>query len=124
MMMKELSLYIMAAFYIMGGLNHFVLPKFYLRIIPRYIPWHKAVNYVSGAVEILLGVLLLYPPSSRLAAWGIIALLIVVFPANINHLISAKRGRGLPIWALYLRLPFQGVLMLWAWWHTYPLLLL
>ena len=117
--MKEISLYIMAALYVLAGVNHFVQPKFYLRIIPRSIPWHKAVNYISGAAEIVLGLLLLYQPYSRIAAWGIIALLIAVFPANVNHLTSAKPGRGIPIWALYLRLPVQGLLILWAWWYTY-----
>ena len=117
--MKEISLYIMAALYVVAGVYHFARPKFYLRIIPLYIPWHKAVNSITGAAEILLGLLLLYPPYSRIAAWGIIALLIAVFPANVNHLTSAKPGRGIPIWALYLRLPFQGFLILWAWWHTY-----
>ena len=117
--MKEISLYVMAALYILAGANHFVRPKFYLRIIPRYIPWHKAVNYVSGAAEILLGVMLLFPTYRILAAWGIIILLIAIFPANVNHLTTAKPGKGLPIWALYIRLPFQGILILWAWWHTY-----
>jgi len=116
--MKEVSLYIMAAFYILGGINHFARPKFYLRIIPHYIPWHKAVNYTSGAAEILLGLLLFYPPYSGYASWAVILLLIVIFPANINHLTTAKPGRGLPIWVLYFRLPLQGLFILWAWWHT------
>ena len=118
--MKEISLYIMAVWYILAGANHFVNPKFYLRIMPPYIPWHKAMIYISGAAEISLGSLLLCPPFSTLGAWGIIALLIAIFPANVYHLTSAKPGKGIPIWALYLRIPFQGVLILWAWWHTFP----
>ncbi len=118
--MKEISLYIMAVLYILAGINHFVNPKFYLRIIPPYIPWHKAVNYISGATEIALGLLLLYPPYSNSGAWGIIVLLIAVFPANIYHLTSVKPGRGIPLWILTLRIPFQGVLILWAWWYTFP----
>jgi uncharacterized membrane protein len=116
--MKEISLYVMAALYILAGANHFIWPKFYLRIIPRYIPWQKAVNYVSGAAEILLGVMLLFPSYRILAAWSLIILLIAIFPANVNHLKSAKPGKGLPLWVLYIRLPFQGILILWAWWHT------
>ena len=118
--MKEISLYIMAVLYILAGINHFVSPKFYLHIIPPYIPGHKAVNYISGGTEISLGLLLLYPPYSALGAWGIIVLLVAVFPANIYHLTSAKPGRGIPIWILVLRIPFQGVLILWAWWYTFP----
>jgi len=117
--MKDISLYIMAGFYIVAGINHFVKPKFYLRIIPPYIPAPKAMNYISGAAEVLLGLLLLCPHYSTLAAWGIIALLIAIFPANVYHLTSAKPGQGIPIWALYVRLPFQGLLIWWAWWHTF-----
>ncbi|MCZ6692580.1 MAG: DoxX-like family protein [Bacteroidetes bacterium] len=109
----------MAILYILAGANHFVKPKFYLGIMPPYIPWHKAMIYISGAAEIIFGLLLFYPPLSTLGAWGIIVLLIAIFPANIYHLTSAKSGKGIPFWALYLRIPFQGVLILWAWWHTF-----
>jgi uncharacterized membrane protein len=117
--MKEFSLYAMAAIYVLAGIMHFAKPKFYLKIIPPYIPWHKTLNYLSGAAEIILGIGLLIPSYSVWAAWGIIALLITVFPANIYHLTSAKPGKGLPIWVLYLRLPFQALFIWWAWWHTY-----
>ena len=110
----------MAALYMLAGINHFIMPKFYLRIMPPYIPWHKAMVYLSGAAEIFLGLLLLYSPYSPLGAWGIIVLLVAVFPANVYHLTSTKPGKGIPVWVLYLRLPFQGVLIFWAWWHTFP----
>ena len=116
--MKEISLYIMAILYILAGVNHFYQPKFYMRIMPPYIPWHKFMVYLSGAIEILLGILLMIPACSSLAAWGIIALLIAVFPANVYHLTSSKPGGKFPMWALYLRLPLQGALMLWAYWYT------
>ena len=117
--MKEFSLYIMAAFYIFAGYYHFKNPKFFLRIIPPYLPWHKMLNYVSGAIEIFLGLLLLCPEYRAIAAWGIIALLIAVLPANIYHLQSTKPGGKEPVWVLWLRLPFQGVFILWAWWYTF-----
>ncbi|MEQ9287746.1 MAG: DoxX family protein [Cyclobacteriaceae bacterium] len=117
--MKEASMYVMGVLYILAGINHFLKPKFYLRIIPPYIPWHKAMNYISGAAEVFLGLLLFCPPYSTMAAWGIILLLIAVFPANIYHLTSAKPGKGIPIWVLWLRLPFQAVFILWAWWYTF-----
>ena len=117
--MKEISLYLMASIYILAGVMHFVKPKFYLKIMPPYIPWHKAMNYISGAAEIILGICLFIPNYTIWAAWGIIALLIIVFPANIYHLTSAKPGKGIPIWVLYLRLPFQLVFIWWAWWHTF-----
>lgn len=116
--MKEIGLYIMAVLYILAGMNHFVMPKFYVRIMPPYIPWHKFMNYISGVVEIILGLLLLYTPYSALAAWGIIVLLIAIFPANIYHFTSTKPKKKVSKWILLLRLPFQGVLILWAWWYT------
>ena len=117
--MKDISLYIMAAFYVVAGVNHFLKPKFYLRLMPPYLPWHKPLNYLSGVIEVFLGLLLLDACCSIKAAWGIIALLIAVFPANIYHLQSAQPGGKEPIWGLWLRLPFQGLFILWAWWHTF-----
>ena len=117
--MKDISLYVMAAFYVFAGYYHFKNPKFFLRLIPPYLPWHKRLNYLSGAIEIFLGLFLLCPGYSTVAAWGVIALLIVIFPANIYHLQSTKPGGKEPIWALWLRLPFQAVFILWAWWYTF-----
>ena len=117
--MKDISLYIMAAFYIFAGYNHFKNPKFYLHMMPPYLPWHRTLNYLSGAIEVFLGLLLLCPEYSTAAAWGIIALLIAVYPANIYHLTSAKPGGKFPKWGLWLRLPFQAVFIAWAWWHTF-----
>jgi uncharacterized membrane protein len=109
----------MASLYILAGIYHFVNPKFYLKIIPPYIPWHKLMNYLSGGAEIILGLLLLLPSYSTYAAWGIIALLIAIFPANVYHLTSAKPGKGIPIWGLWLRIPFQGLFIWWAWCYTF-----
>ena len=67
----------MASLYVIAGVYHFVNPRFYLKVIPPYIPWHKAMNFISGAAEIILGLLLFYPPYSTNAAWGIITLLIL-----------------------------------------------
>lgn len=109
----------MAGIYILAGIYHFVNPKFYLKIIPPYIPWHKTMNYLSGGAEIILGVLLFYPPYAVFAAWGIIALLIAIFPANIYHLSSAKASSKIPIWILWLRIPMQGLFIWWAWWYAF-----
>ena len=108
----------MAGLYILAGVMHFVSPKFYLRIMPRYIPYHKGLVLISGIAEIALGILLFFPALRSMAAWGIIALLIAIFPANVNHLTSAKPGKGFPLWVLYLRLPIQGVLIWWAYLFT------
>lgn len=121
MTIKEISLYLMAIIYIAAGINHFKNAKFYLRIIPPYLPFHKWLNWISGVAEIILGVMLFFPSVRSLAAWGIIALLIAVFPANIYHFTT--KGKTIPelkapVWALGLRLAFQFVFIYWAWIYT------
>lgn len=103
----------MAVFYILAGLNHFIYPKFYKRIIPPSLRYQDLINWTSGAAEVGLGVLLITPFQSY-AAWGIIALLIAVFPANVYHLQQNGAGMRIPDWVLWLRLPLQAVLIWWA----------
>ena len=98
---------------------HFVKPDFYLAIMPPWVPFHEAMVIVSGIAEIVLGVALLVPRTRRLAAWGLIALLVAVFPANIQALLNA-RAQGLPELALWIRLPLQGALIYWAYRYTLP----
>lgn len=76
-------LYIMALLYLIAGLNHFINPGIYLKIIPLYLPNPKPINLISGASEVILGFLLMIPGSPNYAAWGIIVLLTAVFPANL-----------------------------------------
>jgi uncharacterized membrane protein len=119
--LKTALKFLMAAFYILAGVNHFRNPAFYLRMMPPYLPAHELLNYVSGAAEILLGAMLLIPRWTRLAGWGLIALLIAVFPANLHMALNAEQFADVPRWFLYLRLPLQLVLILWAYWHTRPM---
>lgn len=116
---KAASKYVLAIFMITAGIMHFVNPSFFLKIVPPYLPLHEELVLVSGIFEVLLGVLLLVPRSSRLAAWGIVALLIAVFPANLYLYQHQDILPALPIIHL-LRLPLQGVFILWANWHTRP----
>ena len=115
--MANLSLYVQAFIYIVAGLNHFISPKTYLAIMPPYIPAHNLMVVLSGIAEVVLGIGLLFPATRSLSAWGIILLLIVVFPANI-HMATASRFRKLPAWLRWGRLPLQGVLIWWAYQHT------
>jgi uncharacterized membrane protein len=112
--------YLMAILYILAGINHFVKTGFYLSIMPAYLPWHLALVYISGVIEFVLGAMLLLPKFSRLAAWGVIALLIAVFPANINMAVNPQLFPDIKLLFLYLRLPLQGVLIVWAYWYTKP----
>src|SRR5471030_1753516 len=81
--MKTFSKVLLALFLVGAGTLHFIRPDFYLKIMPLYLPWPLELVYLSGFIELVLGLLLLVPRCSRWAAWGIIALLIAVFPANI-----------------------------------------
>jgi len=114
---KTISLYVMAVLYIAAGVNHFTNTKMYMRIMPQYIPF-KLIVLISGIIEILLGVFLLLPAISIYAAWGIIGLLIAVFPANVHHLTSSAKVKGAGKAVLVLRLPLQALLMYWAYWYT------
>ncbi len=121
-MVKRVSLVLMAAFYIFAGVRHFTHPGLYLQIMPPWLPWHEELVWLSGCAEVALGLGLLIPATSRVAAWGVIALLIAVYPANIHMWWSegAVDGETWPRWAHWIRLPLQFVLMAWAWWHTRP----
>ena len=115
---KPILRYLLGAFFVLAGVNHFIKPNFYLKIMPPYLPWHLPLVYLSGLFEVVLGVLLLIPRFTRIAAWGLIALLIAVFPANIhmatNHLLFPEYS---PL-ALWLRLPLQFVLIGLSYWYT------
>lgn len=115
--MKTLSKFLLALFMVGAGTLHFISPDFYLKIMPPYLPIHLELVYLSGVIEFVLGLLLLVPRCSRWAAWGIIALLIAIFPANI-YLYQNQDVIPAPPIVHFLRLPLQGVFILWAYWHT------
>jgi uncharacterized membrane protein len=116
---KTISRYVFGLLFVGAGVNHFVNPGFYLKIMPPYLPLHLELVYLSGVFEIVLGALLLFRRWARLAAWGLILLLIAVFPANIY---AYQHQDILPMspTAHLLRLPLQAVLILWAYWYTRP----
>jgi len=120
---KSILLPVMAAFYVLAGFNHLVNPAFYVAIIPPGLPDPEWLNLLSGLAEIVLGVFLLEPRTRVLAAWGVVALLVAVFPANL-YVAAENVGSGGPGTGLgalnWLRLPFQAVLVAWAWWYTSP----
>ena len=115
--MANLSLYLQVIIYVVAGLNHFINPKTYLAIMPPYIPAHSLMVMVSGVAEILLGLGLLFQATRSLAAWGLILLLIAVFPANV-YMVTSNRFRKFPIWLRWARLPLQGILIWWAYYYT------
>lgn len=110
-------LYLMAAIYIIAGINHFLKPKMYLRIMPRYLPNHKLLVSLSGIVEILLGIGVLFSATRAISIYGIIAMLTVFLLVHFYMLSNEKAAAGIPKWILVLRIPLQFGLMYWAWWY-------
>jgi uncharacterized membrane protein len=119
---KRVLLWVMGAFYILSGLNHFLNADAYIAIMPDYLPWHSQLVFLSGLAEVGLGIAVLFPTTRVAAAWGIIALLIAIFPANLYVAINDLPYVGTdPNTVLnWLRLPLQLVLIAWAHWYTRP----
>jgi uncharacterized membrane protein len=117
---QKVLLAIAAAFYTFAGVLHFLKPAPYLKIMPPYVPWHSAMVSISGAAEIAGGLGLLIPPVRRAAAWGLVALLIAVFPANIYMATNPVEAgaASLPAAALYGRLLLQPLFIWWVLWCT------
>ena len=104
------SKFVLAFFLILAGIIHFVKPQIFMKIMPDYIPMHLQMVYISGAVEILCGILLLFPETQKLGAY----LCIAVFPANIEMAKKFYQIHHKYFWLTVLRLPLQVVLIWWA----------
>jgi uncharacterized membrane protein len=119
---KTVLRWVLTVFMTVAGVNHFVSPSAYAAIMPAALPAHLALVYISGVAEILGGLGLILPATRRLAAWGLVALLIAIFPANVNMAVNhlPLGDAPAPAWLLWARLPLQAVLVAWAWWFTRP----
>ncbi len=115
---------VLGLLFLLAGSLHFIMPEFYARIVPSYLPARLELVYISGFFEVLGGISLLLPqevlgfPARRVAAWGLVALLVAVMPANIYMVTDHQKFAPIPLWALWLRLPLQLPLMWWAWLYT------
>ncbi len=125
-MLKQTSRILLGAIFVLAGSLHFLFPAPYLRIVPPYLPWHRLLVAFSGACEMGLGVGM-FTRFSRWAAWGLIALLIAVFPANLHMALHPGQFSDVlarhPAWRRPLfwgRLPLQALLIAWVYWHTAP----
>lgn len=108
----------MILLYTAAGINHFIHPAIYVKIMPPWLPLHKELVLISGAIEILFALMLVFPLSRRLGAWGIILLLAAVFPANIQMMLNYIHDGNPNLWIAILRLPLQLVLIYWAYTFT------
>lgn len=107
-------LYLMAILYFVAGAFHFIYPKMYLRILPRFLPYHSSLVFWSGVAEILLAITLCFSTTKNWAIYGIILMLVVFLLVHFYMLSGEKASAGIPKWILILRIPLQFVLMYWA----------
>lgn len=117
-MAKQISLYVMAAIYLLAGINHFWHPVFYKKIMPAYIAWHMPLIYASGVAEIALAILLIPQGTRAAAAWLIIAMLAVFMIVHVQMLIDYWNKGPMLFWIALLRIPLQFILVWWAWIYT------
>lgn len=115
---KIVMKYLLALLFILAGINHFRNPGFYLGIMPPWLPWPSVLHLIAGFFEFVFGVMLLIPRYQRRAAWGLIVLLLAVFPANIHMAVNWRQYPEWPMILLWIRLPLQFVPIAWAWWYT------
>lgn len=111
----------MGCSYVLVGILHFANTTLFLNIMPPYLPFHLELVYLSGATEILLGSLLMLKKYQTYAAWGLVLLLIAVYPANIYLAFNKVPQEALEVSAFavsWVRLPIQFVLLGLAYWHT------
>jgi uncharacterized membrane protein len=111
---------LMGALYLAAGALHFLFTPRYMAIVPSCLPAHRTLVLLSGAAEIAggLGIFTPIPILRRSAAWGLIALLVAVMPANVSMLAAHAAFPNVPLWILWARLPTQLLLIYWAWLYT------
>ena len=117
-MEKQTQAIVTGFVFILAGINHFVMPVFYLQIMPGYLPFQLVLIYLSGFAEIVCGSLLLPQKSRRIGAWLTIALLIAVFPANVQMVFNEFDKGGLMFYAAFARIPFQFLMIWWVYRFT------
>ncbi len=117
---KKLVLFGLSTFFIYTGIHHFVNPGFYLSIMPPAFPLHTEAVYISGFFEVVGGVCVLIPRLRKIAGWGLVALLVAVYPANIYMAITPEAFPDIHVALLYFRLAFQFVFFYWAFSVTQP----
>ncbi|TAI49760.1 MauE/DoxX family redox-associated membrane protein [Flagellimonas allohymeniacidonis] len=117
--MRRLTLYTLSVFYFVAGANHFLHPDFYLGLIPDYIPFHVFTNYMVGALELILAMMLWLPRTRRMGAWGIVLLLVLLVPSHVYFIqVGSCVPNSLCIkeWISWSRLLIgQPLLIWWAW---------
>lgn len=109
-----MSRILLAIFFIGAGIGHFLIPNFYLRMMPAFLPYPLLLVYLSGVLEVVLGGMAVFSRYRVLALWGMSALLVAVFPANINMALHPELFPEFSATNLWLRLPIQIILIGWV----------
>ncbi|MBQ0734372.1 MauE/DoxX family redox-associated membrane protein [Aquimarina celericrescens] len=117
---KRILLYLLSAFYLVAGINHFVHPEFYLPLIPKYLVYPELINYISGVAEIVLSVGVLFTTTRKTAAYLIMILLVAFIPSHIYFIMTGscvEDGLCVAKWVAWFRLiVIHPILIWWAWW--------
>ena len=106
---------LLGAFFVCAGLLHFIKPKPYVSVMPSALPAHLELVYASGVAEIAGGAGVLSARTARWAGWWLIAVMVAVFPANVNMAVEAERFDSIPEPLLWVRLPLQALVIAWIW---------
>ena len=117
---KLFTIYFMSISYTYVGVRHFVDPDFFLAIMPNYLSMHLFFVYLTGLMEVVFGLLLAFRKTRKFASYGLIVLLLIVFPANI-HLVESELSQSILEVSkeqTIIRLPFQGLFLILAYWHS------
>lgn len=114
-LVPSVSILVIAAFFFIGGVAHFVFTDVFVRIMPNYLGYQKELVLISGVFELLGAIGILFPSTRLLAGYGLIVLIIAVFPANINMAIHHQDYKSIPELLLWLRLPLQFFFVWFVW---------
>ena len=118
--MPRTPLLVIALFFIAGGIAHFVVADFFIMAMPDYLGYHKELVIISGVFEILGAIGILVPQTRLLAGYGLLALIVAVYPANVNMALHPEKFKDIPELFLYIRLPFQILFNWFVWWAIAP----
>lgn len=108
------SLWLLAALFATVGVLHFTNPAVFLQVMPPWLPMPLPLVFLSGFFEIAGALGILFPAIRKVSGWGLIALLVAVFPANIHMAVNSQNFPSIPVPVLWLRLPLQGLLVYWV----------
>ncbi|WP_447928979.1 MULTISPECIES: DoxX family protein [unclassified Vreelandella] len=114
--MPAIPIIIISLFFVLGGVAHFALTDFFVQAMPGYLGYHRELVLISGAFELMGSIGILLPRTRRLAGWGLIALMVAVFPANVQMALHPEQFPAIPLWLLYFRLPLQALFIGFVWW--------